>query len=326
MQTTLIPTPQPIEPMLARPNDMGDAVFAMPGYVLERKFDGTRIIAIKNADGIFLMSGRSWKQDFASHFPEIVQELKRLPLLSFVLDGELLFYKDGKCKFYAASVTREKIRAEGLHPVLAIFDIIADDNGSCAHYNYEMRHQLLDYYIAPTDHVAVSPYIDGPPEEYRRIFSRVVEAGDEGIILKDKNSPYEFGKRSKAWIKVKREETDDFVLLGITHGTGRRKNVFGALIVGQYDENGKLVNITKVGTGFTDNDLATINADIMKMPSVSPYFDTGGLDIKRCVPPELAVEVKFMQESKKAVRHPVFVRFREDKLPEDCVYHGTIYG
>lgn len=316
MQTTLIPMPDRIMPMLAKANPFGDAIWEqdLSGYAMERKFDGTRIIAIKNEHGVFLMSARSWKQDFAPHFPEIVNEIENLDCDSCILDGELAFFTpDGTNEFYPASITRETMRDNGLIAMYVVFDII-EYNGLDVRGNpYEDRHNLTENIAGNHGFVLCAPSWVCDCMDARGTYDGIVDHGGEGVVLKRFDSTYNDGTRTNDWIKVKREETDDYYLLGTTQGTGKRGGVFGALIIGQPDVNGKFTQVVKCGTGFTDAQLAEIDAMIQNEPTAEPYFPTDGLEIRHIIEPSKVVEVKFMQQSKNTIRHPVFVRLREDK-------------
>src|SRR3989442_8124435 len=88
------------------------------------------------------------------------------------------------------------------------------------------------------------------------------KAGLEGIMAKGLDSKYEPGRRSGAWIKVKNRNRQELVIGGWLDGEGKRKGYPGALLVGYYDKDGKLVYAGKVGTGFTDRTLEELNAKL----------------------------------------------------------------
>lgn len=317
MQTTLIPMPERIMPMLAKANPYGDDIWAqdLSGYAMERKFDGTRIIAIKNDNGVFLMSARSWKQDFAAHFPEIVEEIEKLDCESCTLDGELCFFTpDGTNVFYPASITRETMRDNGLLAMYVVFDIIEYDNINMRGSSYEDRHNLAENIAGNHGFVLCVPSLWCNCIDVKGTYEEFIDNGCEGVVLKCRDSTYNDGTRTNDWIKVKREETDDYYLLGTTQGTGKRAGKFGALILGNLDEHGMVDgDVVKCGTGFTDAMIDELDAWIMKQPEVDPYFPTKGLELRRVIAPDTMVEVRFMERSKNTIRHPVFVRLRDDK-------------
>lgn len=154
MQATLIPMPERIKPMLAKANPYGDAVWDVlktldeeenffDNYAVECKYDGTRIIAIKNKHGVFLMSARSWKQDFASHYPEIVGAIEGLNCESCILDGELTFFRNYKNVFFSAGITRQTMIAEQLQARYIVFDVLEWNGDSLCDDEFRHRRQFL---------------------------------------------------------------------------------------------------------------------------------------------------------------------------------------
>jgi len=316
MQNTLIPMPSRIMPMLAKANPYGDDIWNMDlsEYGIERKFDGTRIMAIKNEYGVFLMSARSWKQDFSSRYPEIVAEIADLDCTSCILDGELTFFDYCNDVFYPASITRETMIDKDLEVRYIVFDVLEWDGESTCDLGLLERRAYLEDEIIQTPNLWITRMKMCESFNPRAWFDYItLDDGGEGVVLKRLDSKYEQNSRSRDWIKVKRVETDDYYLLGTTEGTGKREGVFGALILGRLDDVGNITGVVKCGTGFTDQQLVDIDAMVSSLPSCNPQFSTVGLDIRRVVVPTKVVEVKFMEQSKNTIRHPVFVRFREDK-------------
>lgn len=317
MQATLIPMPERIKPMLAKANPYGDDIWNMDlsEYGIERKFDGTRIMAIKNEYGVFLMSARSWKQDFSSRYPEIVAEIADLDCTSCILDGELTFFDYCNNVFYPASITRETMIDKDLEVRYIVFDVLEWDGESTCDLGLLERRAYLEDEIIQTPNLWITLMKMCDSFDSRAWFDYItLDDGGEGVVLKRLDSKYEQNSRSRDWIKVKRVETDDYYLLGTTEGTGKRAGKFGALILGNLDEHGMVDgDVVKCGTGFTDAMIDELDAWIMKQPEVDPYFPTKGLDVRRVIAPDTMVEVRFMERSKNTIRHPVFVRLRDDK-------------
>jgi len=160
--------------------------------------------------------------------------------------------------------------------------------------------------------------------------------GLEGIIGKLRNSVYEPGRRSGAWIKLKCVNEQEFVIGGYTPPQGARKH-FGAVLVG-YHENKKLVFAGKVGTGFTAKSLATLHKKFRAEERADcPFVDLpskqNGQWVQGITPsmmrkmhwvnPKFVAEIKFAEWTRDGkLRAPVFLGLREDKKPVDVVREG----
>ena len=142
----------------------------------------------------------------------------------------------------------------------------------------------------------------------------------EGVIAKKKDSKYIQGIRSKDWLKIKNTKTQDCVVIGYTDGEGNREKYFGSLILAVY-EQGRLRFAGHTGSGFNTNQLGIVYDTIKSLridkPTINhiPYTNGRPTWIK----PQLVAEIKFDNWTKeKILRAPIFLRFREDKSPEDC--------
>ena len=166
-----------------------------------------------------------------------------------------------------------------------------------------------------------------------QLLERVRELGLEGLIGKRKESPYESGRRSGAWIKLKLQCEQEFVIGGFTPPGGTRKH-FGALLVGVY-EHGKLIFVGKVGTGFDSALLHSLHARFQKiLRDTCPFSNLPekhgarygqaitAAEMRRCrwVEPDIVCQVKFSEWTRdNRLRQPVFLGLREDKTPTDVV-------
>jgi bifunctional non-homologous end joining protein LigD len=130
-------------------------------------------------------------------------------------------------------------------------------------------------------------------------------------------STYRPGVRSRDWIKIKKQITFDLVVWGYTTGLGQRQPFFGALLLGAYD-SGKLKFTGKIGSGFSMKELEEISAEFVPSDE-SPFFHHSSTEEVRWLKPEIVVEVEALEVSKRRhLRAPVFLRTRDDKLPEEC--------
>jgi bifunctional non-homologous end joining protein LigD len=166
-----------------------------------------------------------------------------------------------------------------------------------------------------------------------QLLDRVRDLGLEGLIGKRKESNYEFGRRSGAWVKLKVQREQEFVIGGFTPPGGTRKH-FGALLVGVYQEK-KLIFVGKVGTGFDTASLHSLHARFQKMlRDTCPFSNLPekrgarygqaitAAEMRRCrwVQPNIVCQVKFSEWTRdNRLRQPVFLGLREDKHPRDVV-------
>jgi ATP-dependent DNA ligase len=123
--------------------------------------------------------------------------------------------------------------------------------------------------------------------------------------------------RSRDWVKIKKQITFDLVVGGYTPGQGQRQPYFGALVLGAYDAS-KLIYVVRVGSGFSKQELDEISSEFVPSDE-SPFFHPISTQGVRWLKPQIVVEVEALEVSKRGhLRAPVFLRTRDDKLPEDC--------
>jgi bifunctional non-homologous end joining protein LigD len=150
------------------------------------------------------------------------------------------------------------------------------------------------------------------------MFEEVKKLGLEGVIAKKRDAPYRAG-RSSSWLKIKADRTDDFVVIGFTPPKGSRTGL-GALQLGVYDGD-RLVYAGRVGGGLSENELSAGREELEKLARATPPV-TDAVDVPRgtvWVEPRLVCEVRYsMITDEGLLRHPVFLRFRDDKRPEEC--------
>ncbi|HXF50976.1 MAG TPA: non-homologous end-joining DNA ligase, partial [Dehalococcoidia bacterium] len=128
------------------------------------------------------------------------------------------------------------------------------------------------------------------------------------------------GRRSAAWLKVKATRSEDFVVGGFTRGQGGRAETFGALLLGSFDDEGRLVYAGHVGSGFDERDLRDLRTRLDALETdVCPFTEPPPLNAPAVwTRPEVVVEVKFAERTRDGrLRAPVFLRVRDDKPAED---------
>ena len=313
----MIMTGWDVEPMLAHDDA---TLLGMPGWLLQRKYDGTRVLIVKDGN-IVKMIGRSFKNDYSDRYPEIVEEIRNIPEKTFILDGELTFFRGGVDVFQTALSTFKSKRKFDVAKIM-LFDAIMVGG-------HDMRPRPIEYRINVLHDIV---HMDGGYKflqvvdtftdhtEFRAIFQAIVYAhGGEGVVLKRAGSTYVGGSRN-LMVKVKREVDTDCVVCGITHGEGAREATFGALILAQYNAAGKLVHVGST-SGFDNRTMMVLHDTIAGMPSVpNPCGFPDERRVKKFVAPELVIRVKYMERTERgALRHPAFIDVRTDKKPRECV-------
>jgi bifunctional non-homologous end joining protein LigD len=308
--------PPSMKPMLAYPGS-----FPPPGkdWLFEPKLDGFRTMGLIENGKIKLLSrnGIDVTQNYADLLPALVKQ----PVTTAIVDGEIIALDDNdrpcfQCLQQYLKATRDK-KGKEIPILYYIFDVLYLNGYELNDVQLHNRKDLLNQFIEESSNVRTVAFFDkdGPT-----IYKSSLEKGFEGILAKLKNSIYEPGKRSHDWLKIKPLLTDDFIIGGYTQGLGNRAKSFGALLLGYYDENGALVYVGHVGSGFNDealfdllNKMVSIRRDKCPFNVVPPQSDS-----VTWVKPQLVVEVKYLQWTQDGLlRAPVFLRLREDKSADE---------
>lgn len=291
-----------IEPMLAKLADTSK--FNLEGsWIIEPKYDGERIIAVRGYDEIILWTRRNIQ---ATHkFPEIIEALKNnVNGKNWILDGEMTV-SGGFRKLLNRNVEdRFKINllSKKNPATYNIFDIVLFENEDLRDRPLVERKGKLMEVVHQNDRTEVVPFqeANNPKEQ----FAEYLKQGFEGAIIKNLDSKYEPGKRSGSWLKMKKGDTVDVYIIGATKSNSSIP--FGALMM---EKDGKYFG--KVGTGFSDQD----RKDILKLlkENQAPLQ----IEVPPDVEPEILItskpflaEIKMQEMIKRSPRAPVWVRFR----------------
>jgi ATP-dependent DNA ligase len=318
-------TAEVIQPMLAEPlSGPRDLSRFERTHVAQIKYDGTRCIAVCDPfEGVMLVS-RSAKTDYSELYPEICSALSQVDARC-VIDCELTFFRKdtGVSEYVKADALPATIAP--YNPVLMVFDVLSRAGTDYRDYEQMYRTSLISSILrqVPTAHVReVVTFEDG----FQTLYDNVVGNGGEGIILKARRGKYRHdGKnqnRSKDWLKVKRDETADCVVMGIQTGNGKTESTFGALVLGQYTDIG-LVEVGRT-SGMTDAERRILLGIVKHIPTdpMSPL--NSDKSVSRAIEPKLVVEVEFMERTDRGrLRHPRYLRMRSDKEPCDCTISGV---
>jgi bifunctional non-homologous end joining protein LigD len=297
-----------VRPMLAT---LVDAPVDRPGWIAEEKYDGIRLIAYKEGRAVSLITRNDI--DRAADFPGVTAAIARLPAPTLVLDGEVVIFDESRVSRFTLIQRRDGAR----EPVYVAFDCLYARGHDLRRRPLRERRERLEHEVHPAGALAIARRLPGTGSEAYEAARRL---GLEGIILKDESSPYEEGTRSRAWLKVKLRNEEEFVIGGYTAPAGARSH-FGALLVGAWDGD-RLRYAGKVGTGFTERTLA----DLMRrfrplVRPTSPFAERVPERGATWLEPTLVAQLAFTERTRDGkLRHPTFLGLREDKTAREVVW------
>ncbi len=282
---------------------------ADPDWLYEMKFDGYRLLARLDHGEVRLYTRNG--HDWAPKLPHLVAALRRMPLETAWLDGEIVMLADhGAPSFQALQNAFDGERTGAI--LFYAFDLPyvtgRDLRGEPLRVRRAVLARVMD--AAGGDPLRLSDAFDAAPAD---LVASACRMGLEGIIAKRLSSPY-VSRRSDNWIKLKCARRQEFVVVGYTDPQGARVGP-GALLLAYHDEAGQLVYAGKVGTGFDDAGLAALRERLQALETRQASVKAGGGGRgTHWVRPELVAEVSFGEWTESGhVRHPVFRGLRTDK-------------
>lgn len=309
--------PDAIEPMSAE-------IAASPptgDWWFEVKWDGVRAICFIRDQKAQMFSRRGNRCD--QQYPELAVLPNFVNASTAILDGEIAIPDEkGRPTF---SLIQPRIMnsdpntiahlARKTPATLFLFDLLYLDGHDLRGVALSERKRLLAEVVKPSDRIKISNHFPGAGLE---MLEAARQNGLEGVMAKRADSKYE-GRRSNCWLKIKVVTQQEFVVCGYTHG---ERSYFSSLVLGLY-EDGKLVHVGQVGTGFNDKSLPEIFKKLEPL-----VIDKSPLSAKPKKPlreitwvkPELVCEVKFLEFTPDGIlRAPVYLGLRTDKDPKECV-------
>jgi len=315
--------PKKLSPMLA---EQGEAPFTDSRWLHEPKLDGYRILAFIEGTDVRLCSRRG--QDMTPQFPIVVAELSRQAVSSMVIDAEIIaFGANGKPSFNALQnraqlkSEREIAQAERKSPcILYVFDILHFAGINLRGAPYVARRRYLAQCLLPGPHLQIV-HAD---EDGEALYPASLAAGFEGVVAKRRDSPYQAGRRSPHWLKIKSTFSAEFVVGGYTKGKGAREPL-GALLVG-YWEGDKLRFAGHVGSGFDGDSVDQVKQRLEAYKTTRcPFAEKPPLkNPTTWVKPELVAELKYLDWLETGqLRAPVFLRLRDDIDPKQVHRPGA---
>jgi bifunctional non-homologous end joining protein LigD len=320
--------PDSLTPMMA---SIGDGVPRAEGWTFEPKYDGIRVLAYVTPGGrepTVTLVTRNLK-DKSRQFPEVVEALGRLAAQvhrPIVVDGEIVAIDDdGKPARFQALQSR--MHVTGRHEIAGhatdtpsafyAFDLLLDGEDVLVHEPWSTRRGRLERLLRnrTTSRLRLA---ESFPNDGERMVEHAREQGWEGIIAKRMNARYEPGARSRAWLKLKVEWRQEFVVGGWTEPRKSRQHL-GALLLGYYDGD-RFVYVGHTGGGMDAAALRDMAARLAPLERTTSPFATPVKTNERAhwVDPQVVVEVKFSQWTADGkLRHPIFLGVRDDKSPRE---------
>jgi len=280
-----------------------------PDWLYEMKFDGYRLVArIEGEDvRLFTRNGHDW----SAKMPHLVEAMRALPAKWAWIDGEIVMLdREGIPNFQSLQNAFDNDRTQDI--VFYAFDLPFIGMRDLRQEPLGVRRALLQQLMDTTEDDALrfSEALEAAPSD---LVATACRMGLEGIMAKRLSSPY-VSRRSDTWVKVKCARRQEFAIVGYTAPKGSRAGL-GALLLAVTEQDGSLRYAGKVGTGFDDASLVSLQKRLAAIETdrkpVTNVPAAGGV---RWVKPELIAEVSFGEwTSGGHIRHSVFRGLREDK-------------
>lgn len=303
----------PIFPKNWRPQlaTLASAAFDDPDWIFESKFDGYRTLAYIQSGNVRLESRNGLS--FNAKFPEISQALSAIGD-DLILDGEIIAQDDGGKSHF------QWLQDYGENPQgilrYCVFDLIYYNGFDLRGLPLLERKKILKALLRENRHIVYAAHVVGSGV---KAYEKASQAQTEGIVAKKANAPYQTGKRSGDWLKIKTSQSQEMVVAGFTEPSGSRKGI-GALLCGYY-QDGKLVYSGKVGSGFSNEMLRDLRGKLERLKrKTCPFAVCPDEKNVHWVTPKLVAALKFSEFTQSgSMRHPVFLGLRSDKAAAKVV-------
>jgi DNA ligase D-like protein (predicted ligase)/DNA ligase D-like protein (predicted 3'-phosphoesterase) len=303
----------PIEPMLAQ---SADEPPDPEHYLYEVKWDGIRAMVALD-EGEVRIRGRN-QHDMTGTFPELLIPDQAFRATSALFDAEIVCLDDAGKPVFQNVIHRIQQRTKGAierartrYPAVCyVFDCLYLDGRPIVNEPLVRRRAWMEDVIKRDTPYRVSEAVTEGVE----LFKAAVNMGLEGIMAKERNSMYRPGTRSAQWLKIKKRQTMECVIIGYTKGKGGRGALFGALHLAVREGN-DLRYLGKVGTGFDVKSMKETFAHLRNMKRIERPIKEKPLDDAQSVwiEPKVMCEVQFASLTKDGMlREPVFLRLRPD--------------
>jgi DNA ligase-1 len=351
----------PIRPMLAERLGSAEAIIGKMGdkkVTAEYKLDGERLQIHKEGGDVKLFSRRL--EVITGHYPDAVELVKEFVAPKrAILEAEVVAINEDTGEYLPFQELMHRRRKYGIDQAIAdypvalnFFDILLSGQSDLTGKPYTFRRQKLEDSVKATERTRLVPRrTTDNPSEIEAFMEEAIENGCEGLVIKDPESNYRAGAREFAWIKLKREyrseltDTIDLVIIGAFHGKGRRAGTYGTYLLATFDDSRELfTSVAKIGTGFSDEDLARIPKLLKPYEShVKPPDVESKMEPEVWFRPNLVIETiaseltlspihtaamgRIRSGAGISLRFPKFTgKIRDDKGPEDATTVEEIVG
>ena len=319
--------PATIHPMLA---ESIEKPFDDKDWLFEIKWDGYRAIAFIEGGKVRLVSRN--QNELTARYPELKDLPEFIKAKTAILDGEVVALdSEGRASFSLMQQRTgfkpggHRTAAKADIPVLFYaFDLLYLDGYDWRRVNLVERKKKLREILKDGDGLRYSDHYEA---QGKALFDIAQQRKLEGILAKRRTSCYE-ERRSGDWLKIKIRHELECVVGGYTNPEGTRAH-FGSLVLGLYDNEGRLVHAGQVGSGFDQKLLGELIKELKKRETkTSPFYgDVEALRKVTWVKPELVAEVEYAEWTEGAntgsgpkLRAPVFLGLRDDKDPRECTW------
>jgi bifunctional non-homologous end joining protein LigD len=310
------PVPMWRSPTLAT---LTDERFSDPDWIFERKLDGVRCLAFRNGRKVRLLSRN--RQSLNGTYPEVADVLAAQKCSKFVVDGEIVAFEGRRTSFARLQgrlgiTDPDHALASGIAVFYYLFDLIHLDGRTTTELPLIWRKRLLRNTLEFDDPLR---YTTHRVKDGEAAFDAACKRGDEGVIAKMADAPYE-GRRSSNWLKFKCSHDQEFVIVGYTAPKGSRVGL-GALLLAYHDGD-ELAYAGKVGTGFDTATLQSLHKRLSRTEQDSPPVTRGRVREPGAhwVRPTSVAQVAFSEWTRDGkLRHPRYLGLRTDKSPDEVV-------
>ncbi len=283
-------------------------------WLHEVKFDGYRLLAIVKSGTVRLVTRNN--NDWTARFAPIARAVEGMGIDEAIFDGEIVVLNEKGISDFQK--LQNNVKSGAKHPLhYFIFDMPWFGGYDLTACTLVERKALLRQVLqSAPDSIRISEHIEGGGDI---VFENATKLNLEGIVSKRMDSTYE-QRRSKAWLKIKCNQRQEFIIVGYTDPSGSRTH-FGALLLGYYDEHMRLIYCGRVGTGFSDQTLTQVHKRLKPLEEKQPPVVNAprGAEARgvHWLRPEVLCEVTFSEWTGDGqLRHPSFQGLREDKVPE----------
>ncbi len=323
----------PVNPMLAqRSEDVEDILERMGGQAaFEIKLDGIRIQPHKRKGEIWLFTRRM--EDYTSMFPDLEQSVEQsIEPERAIVDGELVaINKDTGKPMPFQEVLRRRRKydiedvAEEIPVQVYLFDVLLVEGETMIEKSYIERREKLEEIVDSGDRIKIVDHrVLDNPDEIQSFRAEALSMGHEGLLAKNLDSAYRAGRREFAWLKLKAEvETLDLAVVGAFAGKGDRAGTYGSYLLAARDtETETLKTVSKVGSGFTDEELENLTEKFEELRvGEKPSNLESEIDPDYWFKPQEVFEINYEEIQKSpseahtsgyGLRFPRYVKTRQD--------------